>query len=101
MNTNHDTLKRFWTILLPKIEMPCDQQFDLWCRQHPSETIRHGIIRAARKNLRMNGRMCPEHAARYASLAMSTRSRQLEQMGKALIAKALAECEAQAHEENL
>ncbi|MBI1749291.1 MAG: hypothetical protein HY234_07485 [Acidobacteria bacterium] len=93
--TEQDTLKKLWAALLPTVAMPSDRQFFFWLQGYSAEVVRHGILRAAKKNLRMNSRMCPEHALRYAACCMSSFSARQNATLERLVEKTISECEGQ------
>jgi hypothetical protein len=61
-------LKTMWGKLLGKI--PSDAQFDFWTAMHTPETIHHGILRTAQKNLSVGSTMTDDHKVRFASRVM-------------------------------
>jgi hypothetical protein len=67
---------RFFDVVLP------DEQFKLWLTLHTYGTARHGILKAAQKNLAMNLTMTGEHLVRFASKVMNTSTSQ-KQAGQA------------------
>jgi hypothetical protein len=61
-------LKILWGKLLGTI--PGDSQFDFWAAMHSPETIHHGILKTAQKNLSIGSTMSDDHKTRFASRVM-------------------------------
>ena len=75
IDAQRETLKKFWQVVLPKIEVPTDEQFALWLGLY-GFTITHFAIReTSRKCARMEGRMTALHAVRFVSSVASERYR--------------------------
>ena len=65
-------LERLRDAILPCIERPDRRQFFMWMKiHHDLEIVRHGIEKAAHKNVR-NGLKDQDHAIRYASACMNS-----------------------------
>lgn len=69
--TEQDTLKKLWASLLPTVPIPDAAQFTLWLAWHDIETVKYGIIHAAKKNLKMGCCMNLARAAAFASACMN------------------------------
>ena len=67
-------LKSLWGKLLGMV--PSDAQFDYWGAMHSPETIRHGILKTAQKNLSIGGTMSDDHKIRFASRVMLSSTEQ-------------------------
>ena len=65
-------LKPLWKQFLGAV--PDDNQWDLWMAMHTPTTIRHGILKAAEKNMAMHGTMSEDHKIRFASKVMNSRT---------------------------
>jgi hypothetical protein len=48
-------LRELWQKFLG--EVPSDQQFQLWLAMHTPATVKHGILKAAEKNMALHGNM--------------------------------------------
>jgi hypothetical protein len=53
---------------------PAKEQFELWAMLHSLETIKHGSVKTAIKNQKLDGAMSQDHRERFASKVMSTRT---------------------------
>lgn len=73
MNTP-DTLKQLWSQFLGT--PPSGSQVDLWLALHRENTVRHGILKTAEKNMAMGGAMTADHKLRFASKVMNTSTAQ-------------------------
>ena len=67
-------LKILWGKLLGTI--PGDAQFDFWAAVHSPETIHHGILKTAQKNLSTGSTMTDDHKVRFASRVMLSSTEQ-------------------------
>lgn len=68
------TLKELWAKFLGT--PPSDSQFDLWLALHSENTVRHGILKTAEKNMAMRGTMTADHKLRFASKVMNSSTAQ-------------------------
>jgi hypothetical protein len=67
-------LKRMWAKLLGTV--PSNSQFEFWAAAHSPETVQHGILKTAQKNLTLGGTMSDDHKIRFASKVMLSSTRQ-------------------------
>jgi hypothetical protein len=63
-------IKQYWKTLLPRLDVPTQEQFLVWAGTYDEGTIRHGIRRTAAKNFGLNGTMTFEDCLKYASGVM-------------------------------
>ena len=77
--------KNTWTLLLPEVTQPSDQQWNLWLCLHDPKIVSQGITQLAAKYRRMNGQMDAAFITKFASSVMNrlTRERQPEAQGGA------------------
>jgi hypothetical protein len=69
-----NTLKQLWSQFLGT--PPSDSQFELWLAMHREKTVRHGILKAAEKNMALAGTMTADHKLRFASKVMNSSTAQ-------------------------
>jgi hypothetical protein len=51
---------------------PDTTHFAVWLAEHRPEIVRHGIVKAAQKNLNLGRQMDQDHRVRYASSCMNS-----------------------------
>jgi hypothetical protein len=67
-------LRELWQKFLG--EVPSDQQFQLWLAMHTPATVKHGILKAAEKNMALHGNMSADYKIRFASAVMNSSTAQ-------------------------
>jgi hypothetical protein len=71
--------RELWGRLLGTV--PCDEQFAFWGELYTPETIRHGIVKTAQKNLSIGRRMTDDDKVRFASACMKASTAQAQGSG--------------------
>jgi len=66
-----ELVQKTWGSLIPHY-LPAPKQFDLWLGRHDYTTVLHAITQTAKKAIKLNGTMTPEHMVRFASKVMNT-----------------------------
>jgi len=60
-----------WHELIPSWT-PAASQCDVWLERHAFATVIYAVRETAKKNLKMNGQMTPDHLTRFASKVMNS-----------------------------
>ena len=68
------SLEQLWATTVPT-QVPAREQWVLWLGMHDEGTLRYAVNETAMKAFRMGGRMSQDHAIRYASKCMNSRTR--------------------------
>jgi hypothetical protein len=69
-------VRKLWALLLPEVEQPSVQQWNLWFCLHEPDVVKSGIAQMAAKYRRVAGSMDAEYRAKFASAVMNRLQRE-------------------------